>query len=215
MEKTKKSVSGSLRPMTWPKSTLRIAAGEFVALVGASGSGKSTLMHLLGCLEKPTAGRYSLAGQEVSMLSEKERVYVRNRRIGFVFQSFHLLPRQTALENVMLPLLYCRQATNRMERARASLNRVGLSHRTNHRPAQLSGGERQRVAIARALVVNPSIILADEPTGNLDSVTSREVMALLRELHDEGRTIVMVTNDSQVATSSQRILHMQDGVILE
>ena len=195
--------------------SLRIASGDFVAIVGASGSGKSTLLHLLGCLDRPASGCYLLKGQEVNKLSEKERARVRNRRIGFVFQSFNLLSHQTALENVTLPLLYNRGATDITKRARETLARVGLSHRTDHRPAQLSGGERQRVAIARALVVRPSIILADEPTGNLDSATGKEVMELIKELHAEGRTIVLVTHDPQVAASAQNVLRMQDGILVK
>lgn len=193
--------------------SLRVAAGEFVALMGASGSGKSTLLHLLGCLDTPTAGRYHLESQEVGSLSGEARSRVRSTRIGFVFQTFNLLPRLDALENVVLPLLYQGHAQQTEQRAQEALQRVGLAHRARHRPMELSGGERQRVAIARALVTGPSIILADEPTGNLDTATGAEVMNLLAGLHAEGRTILMVTHNPQVAGHAQRTLFMQDGVI--
>ena len=192
---------------------MRVEEGEFVALMGASGSGKSTLLHLLGCLDTPTAGDYFLEGREVGRLSHDERAAVRNRRIGFVFQSFYLLPRLDALENVMLPLLYRGRVGEARERAAESLSHVGLAERMRHHPAELSGGEQQRVAIARALATDPAIILADEPTGNLDSGTGAEVMQLLLELHDDGRTVLMVTHDMQVAAYAQRALHIQDGQI--
>jgi putative ABC transport system ATP-binding protein len=192
---------------------LNIAAGEFVALMGSSGSGKSTLLHLLGCLDTPSSGSYQLEGREVGRLSKNERSRLRNQRIGFIFQSFILLPRLTALENVALPLLYRREAKNAHQHARRNLERVGLAERAHHQPNELSGGERQRVAIARALVVEPAILLADEPTGNLDSVTGAEIMALLLELSAEGRTILMVTHDPQVAGHAHRIIHMKDGQI--
>jgi len=194
--------------------SLRVAAGEFLALMGASGSGKSTLMHLLGCLDTPTQGRYCLEGQDVSTLSNGARSRVRNARIGFVFQSFNLLPRLNALENVTLPLLYQGRARNTRQRASEALERVGLADRAGHRPTELSGGERQRVAIARALVTDPAIILADEPTGNLDSATGKEVLGLLAELHAEGRTILVVTHDAGVAARAQRTLHMHDGQLM-
>jgi putative ABC transport system ATP-binding protein len=193
---------------------LQIAAGEFLALMGSSGSGKSTLLHLLGCLDTPTGGTYRLEGRDVSALSHDERAAVRNRRIGFVFQSFHLLPRLDALENVALPLLYGRRDGDPRARAADALARVGLGDRMHHHPAELSGGEQQRVAIARALVGELAIVVADEPTGNLDSQTGLEVMHLLAELHAGGCTILMVTHDLQSARYAGRTLHIQDGRIL-
>ena len=193
---------------------LRIAPGEFVALMGPSGCGKSTLMQLLGCLDTPTAGRYRLESREVGVLSGDERALLRRTRIGFVFQTFNLLPQLTALENVALPLLYQGRAVNVREHAVSALAHVGLDHRANHRPAEMSGGECQRVAIARAVVTRPGIMLADEPTGNLDSRTGSEIMRLLDELHAEGRTLLVVTHSAEVAAHAGRILQMQDGEIV-
>jgi putative ABC transport system ATP-binding protein len=198
--------------------TIRIDAGELVAIVGQSGSGKSTLMNLLGCLDTPTSGAYRLAGTPVESLRDDELADVRNRHIGFVFQSFHLLPRQTALENVMLPLVYRRgdgvALAERRRRAREALVRVGLSERMTHKPNELSGGQRQRVAIARALVAEPSILLADEPTGNLDSKTSEEILSLLVELQRvHGRTVIIVTHERDVAARCDRTIALKDGKV--
>ena len=192
---------------------LQIAAGEFVALMGPSGSGKSTLMHILGCLDRPTSGDYWLEGQNISRSSDDHLARLRNARIGFIFQNFNLLPRASALENVGLPVLYRENASNWRDRAALALERVGLARRKEHRPAQLSGGERQRVAIARALVTDPALILADEPTGNLDSARGTEIMALLGELVHEGRTLLMVTHDAQIAAYAGRCITFRDGRI--
>jgi ABC-type lipoprotein export system ATPase subunit len=197
--------------------SLRVAAGELVALMGASGSGKSTLMHLLGCLDHPSAGEYWLDGRDISGLSAKERARVRNRMIGFVFQSFNLLARTSALENVMMPLSYTvDHLTERQMQQRAAelLERVGLADRIDHQPSQLSGGQQQRVAIARSLVNNPQILLADEPTGNLDSRTSEEILRMFQDLNlHEGLTIILVTHDPEVARHAQRVIHIRDGII--
>jgi putative ABC transport system ATP-binding protein len=195
--------------------SLNIEAGEFVALMGPSGSGKSTLMHILGCLDRPTAGRYLLEGEEIGQRSDDELARLRNRRIGFVFQNFNLLPRANALENAGLPLLYDGDVADWREKAAHALERVGMGHRREHRPAQLSGGECQRIAIARALVKGPTLILADEPTGNLDSARSREIMGLLSELVKEGRTILMVTHDAATAEYADRRILFRDGRITQ
>jgi len=193
---------------------LTINKNEFVALMGPSGSGKSTLMNLLGCLDTPTAGSYVLNGQDVSQMDDNELAEVRNKEIGFIFQTFNLLPRSTALENVMLPLIYAGYPKNiRLEKAEKVLNDVSLSDRVTHKPNELSGGQRQRVAVARALVNDPSIILADEPTGNLDSKTSIEIMGLLEEIHKKGNTIIVVTHEEDIAMHAHRIIRLIDGMI--
>ena len=193
---------------------LLITEGELVAIMGPSGSGKSTLMNVLGCLDNPSAGTYRLSGRDVSRLSERELAVVRNRDIGFVFQSFNLLPRASALENVELPLVYGGvPARQRRERAEAALESVGVLDRASHTPAELSGGQRQRVAIARALATRPKILLADEPTGNLDSHSAEEILGLFKDLHELGNTVILVTHDRTVAERSERILHIKDGRI--
>lgn len=193
---------------------LRVAPGEFVAIMGPSGSGKSTLLNVLGALDRPDTGRYRLAEDEVSALDDDAASDVRNRRIGFVFQSFHLLPRLTVLENVLLPQRYARQADpGAAARAVALLERIGLGQRTGHLPGQLSGGQLQRAAIARALLNQPALLLADEPTGNLDSRSAADVLALLHELHAGGQTLVLVTHDPAIAAGAQRTIHLRDGRI--
>ena len=194
--------------------TFEIERGEYVAIMGPSGSGKSTLMNLIGCLDTPTSGRYWLNQNLVSELSDDELAYIRNKEIGFVFQTFNLLSRATALHNVELPLIYSgTPAEERLERAEESLRRVDLADRMHHKPNELSGGQRQRVAVARALVNNPSILLADEPTGNLDSTTGEEIMRLFDRLHTGGNTIILVTHEHDIAAHAHRILHIRDGKI--
>ncbi len=194
--------------------SLEIERGEYVAIMGPSGSGKSTLMNLIGCLDTPSKGSYLLNGKQVSQMNDDELARIRNEEIGFVFQTFNLLPRATALHNVELPLVYAGiPSTDRQKRARGALERVELGDRMLHRPNQLSGGQRQRVAIARALVNNPSILLADEPTGNLDSKTGVEIMALFERLHRAGNTIVLVTHEADIAAQAYRVLHIRDGKI--
>ena len=203
---------GEERILALQSVTLDIRRNEYVAIMGPSGSGKSTMMNLLGCLDTPTGGEYWLNGQEVSRLSDDQLARVRNREIGFVFQTFNLLPRATALHNVELPLVYAgARGRERRERAAAALARVGLEHRMEHRPNELSGGQRQRVAIARALVNNPSILLADEPTGNLDSVTSEEIMRVFGDLHAAGQTVIMVTHEPDIAAHAEREVVLRDG----
>jgi len=193
---------------------VEIRKGEYVAIMGPSGSGKSTLMNLIGCLDSPSSGRYWLAGRLVSELDDDELAYIRNKEIGFVFQTFNLLPRATALHNVELPLIYNgTPAEERIERAKKALERVDLVPRMHHKPNELSGGQRQRVAIARALVNNPSIVLADEPTGNLDSKTGEEIMALFKNLHEQGNTIILVTHENDIAQHAHRIIYIRDGKV--
>lgn len=195
--------------------TFEIQKGEFAAIMGPSGSGKSTLMHILGALDSATSGDYILDGESVSKLSQDELADIRNRKIGFIFQAFNLLPRTTALKNVMLPMVYAGvPKEERLEKARKYLEMVGLGNRLNHTSNQLSGGQQQRVAIARGLVMNPAILLADEPTGNIASAQAEEVMALFQKLHEEGHTIIMITHEPDIAAHASRIIHVKDGVIV-
>jgi putative ABC transport system ATP-binding protein len=213
---TKVYRTGSISVAALRGVSLTIAPGEYVAIIGPSGSGKSTLMHILGCLDIPTSGSYHLAGDNVSHMSETALAEVRNRHIGFVFQQFNLLPSMTAWQNVELPLVYAGvPRTERRERAVDALGRVGLAGRIRHRPGELSGGQQQRVAVARALVTEPDLILADEPTGNLDSSSARDVMRLMGELHEANRTLVLITHDAEVASAASRVVGIRDGLLSE
>lgn len=195
---------------------LTIASGEFSAIMGPSGSGKSTLMNILGCLDRPTSGSYRLDGQEVAQLSDDQLAVTRNRKIGFVFQNFNLLPRMSALQNVALPMVYAGVVKRqRLERSRHALTMVGLADRADHRPNELSGGQRQRVAIARALVNDPAILMADEPTGNLDSRSGDEIMEIFSLLNNQGRTILLVTHEPEIAVYARRVIHFKDGRIVQ
>ena len=195
--------------------TFNIEKGEFISIMGPSGSGKSTLMHILGLLDKPTTGEYIFVGTNVSKLSEDELAILRNEKIGFVFQAFHLLPKTTVLENAILPLTYSTQKINHKKRAQEVLESVGLSHRLNYYSNQISGGEKQRVAIARALVNNPEIIFADEPTGNLDSKSGKQVMEILQDLNEQGKTVILVTHETYTAEHADRIIQLKDGLIID
>jgi putative ABC transport system ATP-binding protein len=213
---TKIYQTGSISVAALRGVSLSIQTGEYVAIIGPSGSGKSTLMHILGCLDTPSGGAYHLAGDDVSHMTEAELAEVRNRRIGFVFQQFNLLHSMSAWQNVELPLVYAGVGrTERKERAMAALSKVGLAGRVQHRPGELSGGQQQRVAVARALVTEPDLILADEPTGNLDSASANDVLGLMDELHQSGRTLVLITHDTEVASASGRVLGIRDGLLTE
>ena len=194
--------------------SLHIPEGEFIAIMGPSGSGKSTLMNVIGCLDQPSTGRYILDGYDVSALSDDQLAWIRNRKIGFVFQSYNLIPRVTAIHNVEMPLIYAGDNEQRRERALAALDSVGLAQRASHLPNELSGGQQQRVAVARALVTDPAILLADEPTGNLDSESSVEILKLLRDLNQQGRTIVLITHEPDIAAFASRVVRLKDGVIV-
>lgn len=208
---------GDIQVKALENVTMTVHEGEFVAIMGPSGSGKSTLMNILGCLDRPSEGKYRLAGEDVSEMDKIQLAIIRNQKIGFIFQSYNLLPRTTALENVMLPMVYNRgndiPDDEQRQRALKALEQVGLAERVNHQPQELSGGQCQRVAIARALVNKPVLILADEPTGNLDTKSSVEIMSILTKLHEEGKTIVMVTHENDIASYSQRIIRFRDGQI--
>jgi len=211
---TKVYLAGEVEVAALKGISLHIPEGQFVAIMGPSGSGKSTLMNLIGCLDQPSSGRYILDGYDVSALTDDQLAWIRNRKIGFVFQSYNLIPRASAVHNVEMPLIYAGDGQQRRERAMAALESVGLLQRAGHLPSELSGGQQQRVAIARALVTDPAILLADEPTGNLDSESSLEIMKLLRDLNQQGRTIVLITHEPDIAAFAQRVVRLRDGVIV-
>jgi putative ABC transport system ATP-binding protein len=211
---TKLYLTGEMEVAALKGVSLHIPEGEFIAIMGPSGSGKSTLMNVIGCLDQPSSGRYILDGYDVSALTDDQLAWIRNRKIGFVFQSYNLIPRASAVHNVEMPLIYAGDSQQRRERATAALESVGLLERAGHLPSELSGGQQQRVAIARALVTDPAILLADEPTGNLDSESSLEIMKLLRDLNQQGRTIVLITHEPDIAAFAQRIVRLRDGVIV-
>ena len=208
---------GDVQVVALNEINLQIKSGEVVAIMGPSGSGKSTLMNILGCLDRPTNGSYRLAGEDVSKMSREQLAHVRGQKIGFIFQSYNLLPQANAIQNVLLPMIYRRNGhisqKERQDRANDALVAVGLGDRVNHRPKEMSGGQQQRVAIARALINDPALILADEPTGNLDTHSGEEIIALLHEMHDRGRTIVMITHDAENAVHAERVIHIRDGRI--
>lgn len=213
---SKTYLMGDVKVAALQDVNIHIGEGEFVAIMGPSGSGKSTLMNILGALDVPSSGQYRLKGQEVSRLSDNRLAEIRNRQIGFIFQSFNLLPRLSALDNVLRPLIFRGMGVgDRLARAREALEQVGLADRMKHRPAQLSGGQQQRVAVARAIAGDPSIILADEPTGNLDSASGLEVMAMLRKLHSRGKTVVLITHNPAAARQASRCISLQDGRVVE
>jgi putative ABC transport system ATP-binding protein len=214
-EVTKVYRMGALQVNALRGVSLRVDEGEFVAIMGASGSGKSTLMNIIGCLDLPSAGRYLLDGVDVRGLNDNQLASIRNIKIGFVFQSFNLIPRSSAVHNVEMPLIYAGVGANRRQRAMAALDAVGLADRAKHQPSELSGGQQQRVAVARALVTEPAILLADEPTGNLDSESSIEIMRLLVELNEQGRTVVLITHENDIAAFAKRVVRLKDGLILE
>ncbi|MBP6994289.1 ABC transporter ATP-binding protein [Candidatus Woesebacteria bacterium] len=209
-------VTGAVETVALADVSFEVSKGEYVAIMGPSGSGKSTLMHIIGALDKPTHGNYILDGHDVSQLSEDKLAQIRNEKIGFVFQSYNLLPRTTALKNVMLPMMYAGiEEHERMSRAQKYLTMVGLADRLYHTSNQLSGGQQQRVAIARALAMNPSILLADEPTGNIASVQAEEIMGIFQQLNDDGHTVVMITHEPDIAKHAKRIIHIKDGKMVE
>ena len=211
---TKVYLTGEVEVVALKGISLHIPEGEFIAIMGPSGSGKSTLMNLIGCLDQPSSGRYILDGYDVSALTDDQLAWIRNRKIGFVFQSYNLIPRASALHNVEMPLIYAGDNQQRRERAMAALESVGLLDRASHLPSELSGGQQQRAAVARALVTDPAILLADEPTGNLDTESSLEIMKLLRDLNQQGRTIVLITHEADIAAFARRIVRLRDGVIV-